>query len=118
MQIKKEILNILQNIIFFIKEIVISILLYIVSIINKIEISDLVGISLIFLAIILILRRARMRIFQSFNQLNDCPKCGHDLHRKHRTIKQKILSQVLYAKVMHYSCNKCNYHGLHIKKFK
>ena len=115
MQIKSELLSFFNTIILFIKEIILSILLFVTNIITRIEISDLVGMILIFISLILIFRRMRIRIIQRFNQLSDCPKCGKDLHRKHRTRNQKILSWILHMKMMHYSCRKCDYHGLYVK---
>ena len=115
MHIKSELLSFFNTIILFIKEIILSILLFVTNIITRIEISDLVGMILIFISLILIYRRIRIRIIQRFNQLSDCPKCGQDLNRKRRTINQKILSWILYAKIMNYSCSKCDYHGLQVK---
>ena len=115
MHIKSELLIIFNNIINFIIEIISSILLFVTNIISRIEISDLVGIILIIISIFLIIRRIRIRIIQRFNKLSDCPKCGKDLLRKRRTTNQKILSWIFYIKMMHYSCSKCDYHGLHVK---
>ena len=115
MHIKSELLIIFNNIIKFIIEIISSILLFVTNIISRIEISDLVGIFLIIISIFLILRRIRIRIIQKFNKLSDCPKCGQDLHRKRRTTNQKILSWILYIKIMNYSCSKCDYNGSYVK---
>ena len=115
MQIKSELLFILNNILIFIIEIISSSLRIVRNIISIFEISDLVGIILIIISVFLILRRIRIRIIQRFNKLGDCPKCGKDLLRKRRTTNQKILSWIFYIKMMHYSCSKCDYHGLHVK---
>ena len=115
MNIKSELFSIFSNILIFIFEIILSILLFVTNIISRIEISDLVGIILIIISLLLIFRRIRIRIIQRFNKLSDCPQCGQDLKRKSRTTNQKILSWILYIKMMHYSCSKCDYHGLHVK---
>ena len=115
MNIKSELLIIFKNILIFLKEIILSNLLFVAKVMSRIEISDLVGISLIIISIFLIFRRIRVRIIQRFNQLNDCPKCGEDLHRKRRTTNQKILSWIFFVKIMNYSCSKCDYNGLYVK---
>ncbi len=118
MKIKRVIFNIIQGIIIYIKDIIIAILSFIASIVRNIEISDLVGIILIFIALIMIFRRLRNRIIERYSQLSECPKCGQNLHRRHRAIQQKLLGWILYAKVKQYSCNKCNYHQIELNHFK
>ena len=117
MKIKREIFYIFQNVIFFIKDIMVVILLFMSTIVKNIEISDLVGIIFIFIALIMIFKRIRIRIFQRFSQLSECPKCGQDLRRAHRTTKQKLLGWILYAKVKQFSCNKCDYYRVTVKHF-
>ena len=118
MKIKRVIFNIFQGIIIYIKNIIVAILSFIATIVSSIEISDLVGTIFILIALIMIFRRIRLRIFQRFSQLSECPKCGQDLQRAHRTIKQKLLGWILYAKVKRFSCNKCNYHHVDLRHFK
>ena len=117
MKIKRVILNIFQVIIIYIKDIIIAILSFIAAIVSSIEISDLVGTIFILIALIMIFRRIRLRIFQRFSQLSECPKCGQDLHRAHRTIKQKLLGWILYAKVKRFSCDKCDYYRVTLQHF-
>ena len=117
MNIKRELFNILKKVIFFIMDIIIYILSIVVKIIRNIEISDLIGMILIMMAFIMVITRIRTRIIQRFSQLSECPKCGEDLNRAHRTRKQKLLGWLLYVKVMHFSCKKCDYHGLQLKYF-
>ena len=117
MNIKKELFNILKKVILFIKDIIIYILSIVVKIIRSIEISDLIGMILIAMAFIMVIKRIRSRFIQKFSQLSECPKCGEDLNRAHRTTKQKLLGWLLYVKAMHFSCKKCDYHGLQIKYF-
>ena len=118
MKIKRVIFNIFQGIIIYVKDIILAILSFIAGIVDRIEISDLVGMIFIFIAIIMIFRRIRIRIIERFSQLSECPKCGQDLYRAHRKIKQKLLGWILYAKVKQFSCNKCNYHQVELRHYK
>ena len=118
MKIKRVIFNVFQAIIIYIKDIILAILSFIAGIVGRIEISDLVGMIFIFIAVIMIFRRIRIRIIERFSQLSECPKCGQDLHRAHRKIKQKLLGWILYVKVKQFSCNKCNYHQVELKHYK
>ena len=118
MKIKRIIFNLFQGIIIYIKDIIITILSFIATIASNIEISDLVGMIFIFIALLMIFRRIRFRIIERFSQLSECPKCGQNLHRAHRTIKQHLLGWILYAKVKRFSCNKCNYYEVELKHFK
>ena len=54
MNIKKELFNILKKVIFFIKDIIIYILSIVVKIMRRIELSDLIGIILIAVALIMV----------------------------------------------------------------
>ena len=118
MKIKRELLIFFQSVIVYMKNIIFFIFSIVENIVRSIEISDLVGIVFIFIALIMILRRIRARIFQRLSQLDECPKCGQDLHRSHRTMIQKLFGLILYAKVMHFACNKCDFQGLKLKNFK
>ena len=117
MKIKIVFYNIAKNIIFFIKDIIIDILSFLAILLKSIEISDLVGTTFIIIALVMVLKRIRLRIFQRLHQFSECPKCGQDLNRAHRTNIQKLFGWILYAKVMHFSCKKCNYRGLQVKHF-
>ena len=83
---------------------------------NQFEQSDLVGISLILLAVILIANRWRERMIERFSQLNKCPKCGGHIHRIRRNLKQKVLSVVYFVNVKHYHCKSCSYKGIKLVK--
>ena len=117
MKIKRELFYLVQNVIIYIKDIIVVILSIMVTIVKSIEISDIVGIIFIFIALIMIIKRIRHRIFQRFSQLSECPKCGQDLRRRHRQIQQKLLGWILYAKVRKFSCNQCDYSRVTLKHF-
>ena len=80
--------------------------------ISKVETSDLIGLLLILIAVILILIRARNRIIRNHPSLSSCFKCEGDLRRTHRKMKHKLLEILLFCKVKQYSCRKCSFKGI------
>ena len=82
-----------------------------IFIIDKFEISDLVGISLILLAFFLIANRWRERMIERYSVLNNCPNCNGDLQRIKRDFNQKAIGIIYYLIVKNYRCKKCNYKG-------
>ena len=80
--------------------------------ISKVETSDLIGLLLILIAMILILIRTRNRIIRNHPSLSSCFKCEGDLRRTHRKTKHKLLEILLFCKVKRYSCRKCSFEGI------
>ncbi len=80
--------------------------------ISRVETSDLIGIILILVAVILIINRTRLRIINSHPSLSSCFKCKGDLRRTHRKMKHKLLEILLLCKVKRYSCRKCSFEGI------
>ena len=78
------------------------------TVISKVETSDLIGMMLILIAVILVLNRARLRIINSHPSLSSCSKCEGDLRRTQRKIKHKFLEFLLFCKVKRYTCRKCS----------
>ena len=87
-----------------------------IFVVKQFEVSDLVGISLILLAVILIANRWRERMIERFTQLNNCPECGGHIHRIRRNLKQTVLSVVYFVDVKHYHCKSCSYKGIKLVK--
>lgn len=87
-----------------------------IFIIDKFEISDLVGISLIFLALFLVANRWRERMIERHSVLRECPDCGGHLHRIKRDFNQKVTSLFYFVAVKHYHCKSCNYKGIKMAK--
>jgi len=87
-----------------------------IFVVKQFEVSDLVGISLILLAVILIANRWRERMIERFSQSNNCPECGNHIHRIRRNLKQKVLSIVYFVNVKYYQCKSCNYKGIKLVK--
>ena len=80
--------------------------------IATVETSDLIGIILILVAVILILNRTRLRIIQSHPSLSSCSLCEGGLRQTHRKMKHKLLEILLFCKVKCYSCRKCSFKGI------
>ena len=74
--------------------------------------SDIIGIVLILIAMILVLNRARIRIIRNHPDILVCPKCDSSLHRSHREVKHKIQSFFLNCKIKKYKCRKCSFKGV------
>ncbi len=84
------------------------------TVISKMETSDLIGITLILIALILIMNRTRLRIIQSHPSLSSCSLCEGGLRQTHRKMKHKLLEILLFCKVKCYSCRKCSLDGIEI----
>ena len=82
-----------------------------IFIIDKFEISDLVGISLILLALFLIANRWRERMIERHSVLRNCPDCNGDLQRIKRDFNQKVTGLIYFLSVKNYHCKSCNYKG-------
>ena len=82
-----------------------------IFIIEKFEISDLVGISLILLAFFLIANRWRERLIERYSVLKNCPDCNGDLQRIKRDFNQKVTSFIYFLTVKNYHCKSCSYKG-------
>ena len=82
------------------------------TVISKVETSDLIGITLILIALILIMNRTRLRIIQSHPSLSSCSLCEGGLRQTHRKMKHKLLEILLFCKVKRYSCRKCSFEGI------
>jgi membrane-bound ClpP family serine protease len=87
-----------------------------IYIIDKFEISDLVGISLILLAIFLIANRWRERMIERYSVLKNCPDCNGDLQRIKRDFNQKMTGYIYFLTVKNYHCKSCNYTGFKLVK--
>lgn len=87
-----------------------------IFIVDKFEVSDLVGISLILFALFLIANRWRERMIERYSVLRNCPECGGNLHRIKREFNHKLTSLVFFVEVKHYHCKTCNYKGFKMAK--
>ena len=78
-----------------------------IYIINKFEISDLVGILLILLALFLIANRWRERMIERYPEIRNCPDCGGNLQRIKREFNQKVIGFIYFLTVKKYHCDTC-----------
>ena len=82
------------------------------EIVSGVETSDIIGIVLILIALVLVMNRARNRIIDNHPNLSSCPKCDTDLRRTHRKTKHKIQSLFLSCKIKRYKCRSCSFDGI------
>ena len=87
-----------------------------IYVVSQFETSDLVGISLILLAIFLIAKRWRDRIIERHSILTECPNCNGHLVRTHRELNHKIMSFIYFITVKNYHCKVCKYKGIKMVK--
>jgi hypothetical protein len=87
-----------------------------IYVVSQFETSDLVGISLILLAIFLIAKRWRDRIIERHSILTECPNCSGHLVRTHRELNHKIMSFIYFVTVKRYHCKACSYKGIKLVK--
>lgn len=78
-------------------------------IIGTFETSDIVGIVLILSSLFMVSKRWRERTIERNSILNDCPNCGGDFKRIHRTQYQKIQSFFWWVKIKHFECKDCSH---------
>ena len=82
------------------------------SLLSGVETSDLIGIILILIAIVLVLNRARLRTIERHPNLLSCPKCDSGLRRVHRKTKHKIQSWFYLCKFKRFKCKSCSFDGV------
>ena len=86
------------------------------AVVNRIlhtTVSDLTGLVLIILAILIVLRRLRLRLLSRLQNRRACPVCGGELRRTHRRRWDRLLS-LLVVRVARYRCKneECHWEGL------
>lgn len=83
------------------------------GLLERVSLSDIVGVLLILVALVAILVRLRWRLLTA-SSLTDlsCPRCGGPIYRVHRKWYDRLLS--LYAPVRRYRCRNtaCRWKGL------
>ena len=100
--------QIVQSVVIFIRDISIRI----GNVISRVETSDLIGIILILIGIILIMHRARYRIIDNHPNLTSCPKCDAGLRRGHRKTNHIIQGFVFFCKIKRFKCRSCSFDGV------
>jgi len=74
----------------------------------------LITIILLITVLCFLLIRLRYHILRLANDNQVCPICGHELHRRHRQIYQRLFSS--YIPIRPYKCHRCGWKGLRIDK--
>jgi len=110
--IKSIVWGFITNVVRIFVDLISDIAVQIGKTIVKVETSDLIGIILILVAVILILNRTRLRIIRNHPSLSSCFKCEGDLRRTQRKMKHKLLELLLFCKIKRYSCRKCSFEGI------
>ena len=116
LEIKKYIYLLLLKILFIMRDSVIHFRDLIISFIQQIEVSDIVGISIIIYVMYLILDRWREKIVDRYSILNNCPKCNGDLHRIRKPLNHKLISYIAFLQIKYYQCKLCDFKGIKILK--
>jgi hypothetical protein len=83
---------------------------------GNITLSNLIGVTLIVLVLLLARRRVRWRLTHTESLTRrSCPKCGSSLHRIHRTRLDRMIDR-LVAPVHRYKCSSdtCSWVGLRV----
>ena len=79
--------------------------------------SDLLGLTLIVLALLILARRVRWRLMHSEEWAGEtCPQCGGPMHRSHRRPLDRLINW--FVPVRRYRCKDpdCGWKGLRIKQ--
>jgi hypothetical protein len=82
---------------------------------EQVSLSDLLGYALIVLALFAVVWRLRWRLSRTpALTLLRCPRCGGNVHRKHRTTADRLVS--LVVPVRRYRCvnHECHWQGLRV----
>ena len=79
-----------------------------------ITVSDLIGLVLIFLSIVIVLWRVRVRLIQRLTG-STCPVCGGDLRRSRRDRLDRLVSLLLPVRPYHCRNRECHWKGLRVR---
>lgn len=79
-----------------------------------ITVSDLIGLVLIVLSIVIVLWRVRVRLIQRLTGTT-CPVCGGDLHRSRRNRLDRLVSLLLPVRPYRCRNRECNWKGLRVR---
>jgi len=84
----------------------------VVAVFNSAEKSDVVGVILVVVALVMIALSIRWRAIQRHASLplqKECPECRQDLHRMPRRFSDRLLEFFLWIRIRRYSCSKCSF---------
>ena len=75
-------------------------------------VSDMIGLALIVLAILIVLRRLRLRLRSQLQTRRTCPVCGGELRRTHRRWQDRLLSLLVPASRYRCKNEECRWEGV------
>tara|TARA_B100000427_G_C15436548_1_gene563222 strand:+ start:628 stop:1113 length:486 start_codon:yes stop_codon:yes gene_type:complete len=109
MEISQTLFSIIKTIIFIFADTIKAIRNGIYDILYWLELSDLVGVVLILLALFMIGIRTRIRLLSKYYKIDKCPECnsGNKLKRVQKKLKHRIIHIVLQLRVYYYQCDSC-----------
>ena len=113
--IKRSIINFYLFVYNFFIKVILKLYSFILNILSDIENSDLIGLSLISLAVLLILLRWRQRLINDYSTYEVCRYCDSRIHRIKRRKRIKVFAYIFKLKIKRYQCTECNQVGYIIK---
>ena len=78
---------------------------------HSVEVSDLVGIALILIALGLIVWRIRGRAMKRHPRFSECPACHAAVQRIRSRLIHRLLGLLLWVRIKHYGCSECPFHA-------
>jgi len=90
----------------------------ILGIADVFETSDIVGVSLIIIAFLLLTVRVRQKAIIRYHDLDECPECSGDLMHIHRNMPQRMFSKIFLLKIRRYKCKSCDFEGFRMRASK
>ena len=106
--LKKSIQKILIQIIHSLKEISVIITSNLSGGLKIIKFSNLLGFLLLFISLILTLKRFKARLLEQNYKLKNCEKCNNKLDRINKTNFLKFSEFVFRLKIRNYQCGICS----------
>ncbi len=86
-----------------------------------VEKSDLVGVGLILVALLMIGSRLRARAIARHPPpalKEECPKCSADMVRAPRRLAHRLLEFALWIRIRRYACSKCSFRAASWHRFR
>ena len=114
--VSENVLHSPRTVIIFIAGFFSSIASFIQKWIEDTKASDIVGFTLILIAVYLLGYRSRTNLLKNYRNTRSCPKCKSGLSRIHRKFKHKIIGFIYRIRVKNYRClgSNCSWRGIQI----
>ena len=114
--VSENILHFLKIVIIFWANFFSSIASFLQKWIEDTEASDIVGYTLILMAVFLLGYRTRTNLLKNYPNTRSCSKCESGLSRIHRKFRHKIIGLLFRIRVKNYRClgSNCSWRGIQI----